>query len=483
MCPRIRKQVLAGLAVSVVLSGLIGPVAAAPSQDEFRQKQDAASEQFQAWQAAMFQERQEIARKQLRLFHQNMKVPPPLPPSAPHDPAGLSEGDPPMTRINVPLPLPTDVQVTLWAGEPSASVQVAAEGKALSFMGASYTAGVTYSASDNKWLVGDAADFKLAYDAGPAEITGTYQYHASEWTPSGGRRDTSGDTGGLEISADLWKAKGSLGYNTNNELSVGLGYDFVKTPKALSLLAEASVGIQGQVSVPVKVGGLTRGQRSLSTSLSNQVAKVVKLLMKPADCPHCRAHGELDCGTCRNTRTVTCTQCKGQLQFKCTRCEGGGELYCGTCRGDTRVACGTCSGSGQLRCSTCSGGGQVTVYESETQSRQVRKLLSAGFNENGQPYEEWGYETEYYTVQVPRQQTCTTCGGSGGEGACGRCEGTGKVTCSTCSGSGTVSCPKCGGSGQVKCGKCRGTGKIACPDCRGKPIRCPVCQGKKQLGK
>ncbi len=483
MRTQVRKQVLHGLVVGVALSGLIGPVGAALSQDEFKQKQDAATKQFLAWQEAMFQDRQEIARKQLRLFYQNMKVPPPLPPSAPPDPAGLGEKDPPMTRIDVPLPLPTEVQLTLWAGKPSASVQMVAEGKAMSFVGASYTAGVSYCADDNKWLVGTAADFKLAYDAGPAEIVGTYQYQASQWTPSGGLRDTSAKTGGLEISADIWKAKGSLGYNTNSELSLGLGYDLVKTPEAVSWLAEASLGVQGQVSAPVKVGGLTRGKRSLSTSLSNQVAKVVRLLTEPVGCPHCQAQGELDCGTCRNTRLVTCTQCKGQLQFKCTRCEGGGELYCGTCRGSTTVSCGTCSGSGQLRCSTCGGGGQTTVYESETRSRQVRKLLSAGFNENGQPYEEWGYETEYYTVQVPKQQSCTTCGGSGGGGSCGRCEGTGKVSCNTCGGSGTVSCPKCGGSGQLKCGKCRGTGKITCPDCRGKQIRCPVCAGKKQLGK
>jgi len=251
----------------------------------------------------------------------------------------------------------------------------------------------------------------------------------------------------------------------------------------LDWVAKASLGIQGQISAPVKVGGLTPGKRSFNTALSNQVAKLAQLLTKPVACPHCQAKGELDCATCNNTRTVTCTQCKGQLQFPCIRCEGGGELYCPSCRGETTVACGSCGGSGQLRCSSCGGSGQVTVYESETQSRQVRRLINAGFDENGNPFEEWGYETEYYTVQVPRQQTCTSCGGNGQGGTCGRCDGSGKVTCDRCGGSGIVACSRCGGSGQLKCSRCRGTGKITCPDCHGKQIRCPMCKGKQQLGK
>jgi len=461
--------------ILLVLASLINPTGLALTQDEFRQKQDAAQEQFLAWQTAMFQTRQDIARKQLRLFYQNMKVPP-LPPLGDQSGAtSQSDQDSSMMRIDVPLPLPTDTQLTLHAGEPSASFQVGVEGKALSFIGASYTAGVSYSASDNKWMVGDARDFRLGLDAGPAQITGTYQYHASSWTQP--------PTVGSEISADLYMVKGSLGYNSNNELSVGVGYDLAKTPKALSFLAEASIGVQGQVSAPVKVQGLTRGKRSLTGALSKQVAKLVMLLKKPVSCPHCAAKGELDCPTCGNTRQVTCPLCKGQLEFECTRCEGGGYLYCPICDGTTTVSCSTCRGTGQLRCSTCGGSGQVTVYESETRSRQVRKLLNAGFDENGQPFEEWGYETEYYTAQVPKNQTCSSCGGTGDGGQCSNCGGNGKVTCNRCDGSGTVYCNKCGGSGKIKCRKCHGTGKITCPDCRGKPIRCPMCKGKAQLGK
>lgn len=464
----------------VVLSGLFGSVLSAMTQQAFVQQQDQASEQFLAWQKAMFETRQDMARKRLRLFYQNMKVPP-LPKS--DRSSGATGAENPETdriRIDVPLPFPTDTQLTVHAGQPSASFQVGVEGKALSFIGASYSAGVTYCASDNAWIVGDAADLKLGLDAGPAELTGTYQYHAARW----GQPGPHGPPAGVDLSADLYWIKGALGYNTQQELSISAGYDLVKTPKALSFLAEASVGVQAQVTAPVKVQGLTQSKRrSLSGTLARQVAGVVKLLTAPTPCPHCSAQGQLDCATCSNTRHVQCTQCLGKREFECIRCEGGGFLYCPTCEGTTSVTCRSCDGTGQLRCSTCGGGGQVTVYDSEMRSRQVRKLISAGFNENGEPFEEWGYETEFYTVQVPRQQTCSNCSGTGQGGPCGQCSGTGKATCTRCQGSGTVYCSKCKGTGKIKCSKCRGTGQITCADCRGKPIRCPLCKGNKQLGK
>jgi len=437
---------------------------------------DEAGRKFIAWQKAMLEEREELSRKQWRHFHQQMKVPPPLPPSQAAD-------EPAMTRLDIPLPLPNDLQLSLSMGKPSASFTVGVEGKALSFVGASYKAGVSYAAADNKWLVGDALDFKAALEAGPATATGTYQFHSSTWGELKEDNDSDKLQGGLDLSAEIWKIKGALGYNTQNELSVSAGYDFIKTPEAWSKLAEVSVGVEGQVSAPVKVQGLTRGSRSLSSAIANYSAKVAKLLTSPVDCPHCSAKGEMDCATCGNTRTVTCTKCQGKLQFSCSRCEGGGELICTNCQQSGEESCSRCGGSGTLRCSACGGDGQVTVYESEIQSRQVRKLLSAGFDENGDPYEEWGYETEYYTVQVPKNQSCGSCGGDGSGGECGACGGDGDVTCHRCGGGGTVACGRCGGDGQITCGKCRGTGKIACPECRGKPIRCPLCKGKKELGK
>jgi hypothetical protein len=125
----------------------------------------------------------------------------------------------------------------------------------------------------------------------------------------------------------------------------------------------------------------------------------------------------------------------------------------------------------------------VTVYDSEMPSREEPVLVSAGFDSNGNPVYETRRETRYYTVQVPKTQTCGTCGGSGSGGECGACGGDGKVTCHRCGGSGTVQCSRCGGTGMVNCGKCRGTGKVTCPDCHGRPIRCPLCKGTKELGK
>ena len=89
-----------------------------------------ASRQFTAWQAEMFRQRDEIARKQAKMLHDRMKVPPPLPPSEP---------EPPMTRLDIPLPLwPANVNLSVSMGEPSVSFSVGAEAEALSCVGASY---------------------------------------------------------------------------------------------------------------------------------------------------------------------------------------------------------------------------------------------------------------------------------------------------------------------------------------------------------
>lgn len=433
-----------------------------------------ASERFIAWQNAMLKERQEADRKQWRQFYQRLKVPPPLLPSETPD-------EPAMVRLDIPLPLPTDAQLGLSMGAPSASFTVGAEAKVLSFLGASYKAGVSYAAKDNQWLVGDSADFTADFEAGPATIAGSYQFHSCTWGQP--KKDESGKaSGGVELSAELYQIKGALGYNTEGELSVAAGYDFVKTPKAWSRLAEATVGVEAQISAPVKVHGLVRGSKTLSSSIAGYSAKVAKLLTSPVDCPYCSAQGEMDCSTCANTRTVVCTKCGGKLQFACGTCEGGGELICSNCRQSGHESCSHCGGSGSLKCSTCRGSGQVTTYESEIRSREEPRMVSAGFDENGNPVYEVRHETVYFTVQVPKNETCGSCGGNGSGGECGACGGDGDVTCRKCGGGGTVACGRCGGSGWLKCGKCRGTGKIACPECRGKPIRCPLCKGRKEVG-
>ena len=469
-------------AASIPASGPAQPSApSVPATWPHAQDLDTASRQFMAWQAAMLEERAALAREQVRLLHSRMKVPPPMPPSVsgsePSIPASLADLGSRIFRLDIPLPLPTDAQLTVFAGEPSVSFNAGAEGKLLSFAGASYKAGATYSAKDNKWLVGTTKDFKLAYDAGPVEIAGTYQYESSSWTQT-----TKGGPAGIEISADLATVKGTLGYNTQNELSATVGYDLVKTPEALSLLAEASLGVEAQISAPVVIHGLTRGKRTLSSSLMDYSIKAANLLFRPVDCPHCSAKGQLDCGTCQNTRKVVCGKCGGKLRFTCTTCEGGGLLYCSTCSHTGEVSCGRCGGSGQLRCSTCGGRGQVTVYETEIQSRQELVVDKVGFDEAGNPVYERHYETRYFNAQVPKSQTCGSCSGSGQGGECGACGGDGRVTCGRCGGDGTVQCRRCSGSGMVDCGTCRGTGQTTCPECHGKPFVCPLCKGKQQLG-
>lgn len=433
-----------------------------------------ASQRFMAWQNAMLQERQEAERKQWRQFHQRLKVPPPLPP-------GETADEPVMVRLDIPIPLPTDAKLQLSMGEPSASFSVGAQAKVLSFLGASYKAGVSYAAKDNKWLVGDSADFAAEFEAGPASIAGSYQFHSCTW---GSLEEDKGGkaSGSVGLSAELHQIKGALGYNTEGELSVAAGYDFIKMPKAWSRLGEVAVGVEAAVSAPVKVHGLVRGNKTLSSPIAAYSAKVAKLLTSPVDCPYCSAKGQMDCSTCANTRTVVCTKCVGKLQFACGRCEGGGELICSNCRQSGHESCSHCGGSGSLKCSTCRGSGQVTTYESEIRSREEPRMVSAGFDENGNPVYEVRHETVYFTVQVPKNETCGSCGGNGSGGECGACGGDGDVTCHRCGGSGTVACGRCGGSGWLKCDKCRGTGMIACPECRGKPIRCPLCKGRKELG-
>jgi molecular chaperone DnaJ len=90
----------------------------------------------------------------------------------------------------------------------------------------------------------------------------------------------------------------------------------------------------------------------------------------------------------------------------------------------------------------------------------LRYDLEISFEESAR-----GTET---TIQIPRQENCETCGGSGAA------PGSTPTVCSQCRGQGQVryqqgfftvarTCPQCGGSGRVitkPCTKCRGAGRV-----------------------
>ncbi|MDH7599284.1 MAG: hypothetical protein QHH07_06565 [Sedimentisphaerales bacterium] len=475
---------LAGVLVAVCCCACLGamgrPVdpnafAAALEQVRFEQEAQvpaakdlkAASEAFMAWQAEVFRQRQEMSRRYSRLLSRRVEVPPPVPSSA----------EPPyMIRLDVPMPFPSDLQLSMSVGEPTASFAIRAGSKLLSVIGASYKAGVGYCASDNKWLVADAAELEVGVKSGGLELAWVSQFYSSSWS----QRESSG--AGLQLATDLYKVKGAIGYDGDGQLTTAVGYELLGTPKALSRLASASLELSAEVFAPVKVHGLTRSKRTLPSSIMEYSARLAKYLTGQVDCPHCGARGRLDCASCSNRGQIVCPKCPGNKEVTCTRCNGGGMLVCSTCRGSGWVDCSACGGSGQARCGVCGGSGHVTTYQSETRSRQVRKLISAGFDENGQPFEQWGYQTEYYTVEVPVSQTCSACGGSGRVGTCSACGGSGKVRCRTCEGSGQVYCSRCGGSGKTQCSSCKGKGGVTCPDYGGKTLTCPLCKGKAHLG-
>jgi hypothetical protein len=436
---------------------------------------DDASRKFVDWQLAMFQQRDEIAKKQAKLLHERMKVPPPLPPSQP-DPEA------PMTRLDIPLPF-WPVNLSLSLGEPSVSFGIGAEGKALSCVGASYKVEAGYVARENRWVVDDPVDIKASFGSDKVEAAGVYQLLASTWT---GSHEADGDKkkqAGGEISVDLLQVNGAIGYNNKHELSLTAGYDFVKTPEAFSKIFEASVGVEAQVSAPVVVHGLTRGGRhNLPTVLADYSAKVVKLLTEPQPCPYCTAKGSLDCPTCHNARSIDCPECKGKNSYTCRQCGGTRQVTCSRCKGSGQESCGSCSGKGRLSCPACHGRGTMRYYRSETRTRQKTVIDNIGFDSAGQAVYQRHTEPEEYTESVGYWDDCGTCGGSGLDGTCGACKGTGLVPCRKCHGTKEVECKTCKGTGSIDCNKCRRTGKVTCPTCGGKVIECPLCKGKVSFG-
>lgn len=107
------------------------------------------------------------------------------------------------------------------------------------------------------------------------------------------------------------------------------------------------------------------------------------------------------------------------------------------------------------------GGGFSQNRNGPLQGRDLRYNLTITFEEAA-----FGVKKE---ILVPREENCTSCGGSGAK------SGTTPVTCSTCGGTGQVRAQQntvFGSFSTVRsCDACGGTGKIIqepCPDCKGR---------------
>ena len=148
-------------------------------------------------------------QEQAKMLHDRMKVPPPLPPSEP---------EPPMTRLDIPLPLwPANVNLSVSMGEPSVSFSVGAE------------VGCPPVAHPTRWR----------RPTWPARIGGPWR---TRWRSARAlariparmarrprrRRRLAG------ASFDIFQVSTAFGYNSQREFSVGMGYDFVKTPEKFS---------------------------------------------------------------------------------------------------------------------------------------------------------------------------------------------------------------------------------------------------------
>jgi molecular chaperone DnaJ len=119
---------------------------------------------------------------------------------------------------------------------------------------------------------------------------------------------------------------------------------------------------------------------------------------------------------------------------------------------------------------------------------QFRDIFSQFFGDRaqraGRPAPEKGSDLEYglnidfwqgirgtqISLNIVRQETCSTCGGSGtgsaGSTACPQCKGTGNVTQMAGAMRFNISCPRCGGSGKLRntCPACSGEGRISRPE-------------------
>ncbi len=142
-----------------------------------------------------------------------------------------------------------------------------------------------------------------------------------------------------------------------------------------------------------------------------------------------------------DTRSITfeeCPTCHGVGAF-CEECGGLGWVYCTACNNGIET-CVVCHGSGWHVCYGCDGVGL-------TWCRVCNKTGISPYD--GGP--------------------CPSCNGTGYEGTCNHCGGTGRETCEECGGKGSYLCPHCHGDPKSV--------THTCMTCGGNPKPCPDCNG------
>ena len=132
-----------------------------------------------------------------------------------------------------------------------------------------------------------------------------------------------------------------------------------------------------------------------------------------------------DCPACNGTGGV-CSLCGGDGIFDCNVCNNGIET-CVVCHGAGKHICYGCWGEGKNWCRSCNRTGVLSEF--------------GGI-------------------------TCPSCNGTGWEGPCNHCDGSGYSVCE-----------ECGGAGSYVCMHCHGQLWTVCPDCHGNPAACSSCNG------
>lgn len=444
------------------------------------------NESHEAWARRLQQEYSQTNDQLRRIMARRITVPPP-------DTSGSMRSKPIYIPIKAPWdflsPLP-DISIGIQPlGEPRVKVTAELGGSALYV---SKTMLASCQLTDDNPIWQTKSEFKADFPEWSEGILADPIGHLSlNFSLSGGRlNEVSGSFEVSVVSLALGVRPagdyGDMAFETFASAGTGIA-----TPSSIKRLFSLSAKVDVEISALVTLTDPVFGSPYGRQTLNGAIVKKVEAIMRVAfDCPTCNAAGELTCQTCYNKRTVTCSKCNDRRSITCptcsdrrtvtcTSCNGERNFHCTSCGGvgwrscPTTEKCYTCSGTGWDDCMWCSGSGTKREEHSETRWRSVPRRI--GFDENGDPIEE--YYDEPYTYTWYTTITCSSCSGAGGQ-TCGSCGGDGTAVCSDCGGSGQSGCRSCDGDGRVDCRKCDGTGNMRCPKCRGKPIRCPQCKGK-----